>query len=82
MGQTATNISQPMREYNGELGPVETAFLIGRLRRRNRSLRRIALFQAFALVLAAGALVTFSDWRITVGWYAIALCYLPFFARR
>jgi len=49
---------------------------------RNRRLRRIVTFQAFALLIAFVGLASLADWHITVTGYAVALCYLPFFARR
>ena len=54
---------------------------IAALDARNRKLRAIASFQAFALALAFVGLLALVDWRVTAAWYAIALCYLPFFAR-
>ncbi|MGE5571102.1 MAG: hypothetical protein ACM3S5_18865 [Rhodospirillales bacterium] len=89
MPQTTTisNESDTCNTLRGFLANVrETVSLLreqnATLRARNRSLRCIAAFQAFALVLALAGMVALLDWRITATWYGIALCYLPFFARR
>lgn len=47
-----------------------------------RRLRRILAFQGLALFLAFVGLLSMADWRVTVACYAIAICYLPFFAKR
>jgi transcriptional regulator GlxA family with amidase domain len=74
------NIQEPQGECNRFAAFLQNVRdTIAALDARNRKLRAIASFQAFALALAFVGLL--ADWRITAAWYAIALCYLPFFAR-
>lgn len=56
--------------------------VIAHLHESNRRLRNIAYFEAFALALAFIGLASVADWRVTATFYAVAICYLPFFAKR
>lgn len=82
MGQTTTTVHLESDAHKRVLAWVQNAkATIDLLNRRNRSLRRIVLFQAFALLLAFVGLASLASWHVTVAGYAVALCYLPFFAR-
>ena len=52
------------------------------LHARAARLRRIVIFQGFALAVMATALLSLADWRITAAAWLLAACALPLFARR
>lgn len=75
-----SNDSPNCKRVTETLSGIKATVLL--LHRSNQRLRRIVVFQAFALAVAFAGLVSLADWRVTAAFYVIALLYLPFFARR